>query len=128
MQIHEGSHPDEDKNMYCGSNKPDLYISKGSQVIVVFDTQQGPENVSRTGFQAVYTVGQESCGGVHRSWHGSLQSPGFDNGAYLANQQCTWTLVSSPGNRVEFNIKEMFFTLIISISSSSLLVFACTSK
>lgn len=107
VQIYEGSYPKEFENLYCGSEMPDLYISKGNQVTVVFDSQNGPENAERTGFQAIYTAGQESCGSVHQNWHGSIQSPGYSSGAYKPNLQCTWTLISSPGNRVELKIDEM---------------------
>ena len=72
-------------------------------------TKAGSENVERTGFYAIYSAGVETCGGTIRDAQGRIMSPGFTSGAYPPNLECMWTLMASPGNKVEawFNTMEL---------------------
>jgi len=90
---------------YCGTHVPPSITSVGLALVVKFVTDG---SVQMKGFQASYSKSTSACGGDLTSEHGAFNSPMYPD-SYANNLECTWTITSSPGNRIMLSFN--FFDL-----------------
>ena len=60
-------------------------------------------SISNIGFRLVWHATEPQCGFTMENpeTHGSIQSPGYP-GQYPHNRDCIWTIMTTPGKRIQF--------------------------
>ncbi|XP_037243046.1 cubilin isoform X5 [Falco rusticolus] len=84
---------------YCGTTIPHPITSFSNALVVNFISNN---NFASRGFHATYTASSSSCGGTFHMDRGAFNSPGYPE-PYLLNTECVWTILSSPGNRLQLS-------------------------
>nr|XP_033495310.1 cubilin [Epinephelus lanceolatus] len=84
---------------YCGNEIPHPVTSFSTSLVVNFISDY---SVSRKGFRATYSASTSSCGGDLVMESGAFNSPNYPD-AYPPNVECVWTIISSPGNRIQLS-------------------------
>ncbi|XP_040449627.1 cubilin isoform X3 [Falco naumanni] len=84
---------------YCGTTVPHPITSFSNALVVNFISNN---NFASRGFHATYTASSSSCGGTFHMDRGAFNSPGYPE-PYLLNTECVWTILSSPGNRLQLS-------------------------
>ncbi|XP_039305004.1 cubilin isoform X2 [Solenopsis invicta] len=78
----------------CGEHIPDIpYYSTHNWMHIKFTTDS---SVNGRGFKANYTTIDRRCGGLLKDPNRIIQPP-IENGAYVDNEECIWTIVAPPG-------------------------------
>uniref|UniRef100_A0A4W4F6Q8 Cubilin n=1 Tax=Electrophorus electricus TaxID=8005 RepID=A0A4W4F6Q8_ELEEL len=84
---------------YCGSDLPHPITSFSNAFVVNFVSDS---SVTKKGFRATYMASTSSCGGNLHMESGAFNSPNYPD-AYPPNTECVWTIISSPGNRLQLS-------------------------
>ncbi|KAI4871253.1 hypothetical protein NFI96_019773 [Prochilodus magdalenae] len=84
---------------YCGTDLPHPVTSFSNALVVNFVTDI---SVTRKGFRATYMASTSGCGGNLHMESGAFNSPNYP-AAYPPNIECVWTIISSPGNRLQLS-------------------------
>ncbi|KAK3572019.1 hypothetical protein QTP86_022249 [Hemibagrus guttatus] len=84
---------------YCGTDIPHPVTSFSNALVVNFVSDS---SVNKKGFRATYMASTSACGGNLHMESGAFNSPNYP-GAYPPNTECVWTIVSSPGNRLQLS-------------------------
>ncbi|OWK59671.1 Cubilin, partial [Lonchura striata] len=84
---------------YCGTTMPHPITSFGNALVVNFISNS---DVTARGFHATYAASSSSCGGTFHMDRGAFNSPGYPE-PYPLNSECVWTILSSPGNRLQLS-------------------------
>ncbi|XP_040403063.1 cubilin [Cygnus olor] len=87
------------RGRYCGTAMPHPITSFGNALVVNFISNN---NVTARGFHATYAASSSSCGGTFHMDRGAFNSPGYPE-SYPLNTECVWTILSSPGNRLQLS-------------------------
>uniref|UniRef100_A0A8C3CRJ2 Cubilin n=1 Tax=Cairina moschata TaxID=8855 RepID=A0A8C3CRJ2_CAIMO len=87
------------RGRYCGTTMPHPITSFGNALVVNFISNN---NVTARGFHATYVASSSSCGGTFHMDRGAFNSPGYPE-SYPLNTECVWTILSSPGNRLQLS-------------------------
>uniref|UniRef100_A0A8B9TLQ1 Cubilin n=1 Tax=Anas platyrhynchos TaxID=8839 RepID=A0A8B9TLQ1_ANAPL len=87
------------RGRYCGTTMPHPITSFGNALVVNFISNN---NVTARGFHATYVASTSSCGGTFHMDRGAFNSPGYPE-SYPLNTECVWTILSSPGNRLQLS-------------------------
>uniref|UniRef100_A0A8B9CHJ0 Cubilin n=1 Tax=Anser brachyrhynchus TaxID=132585 RepID=A0A8B9CHJ0_9AVES len=87
------------RGRYCGTTMPHPITSFGNALVVNFISNN---NVTARGFHATYAASSSSCGGTFHMDRGAFNSPGYPE-SYPLNTECVWTILSSPGNRLQLS-------------------------
>ncbi|NXY42567.1 CUBN protein, partial [Ceuthmochares aereus] len=85
---------------YCGTTIPHPITSFGNALVVNFISNNN--NITARGFHATYAASSSSCGGAFHMERGAFNSPGYPE-PYPLNTECVWTILSSPGNRLQLS-------------------------
>ncbi|KAM9307657.1 cubilin [Gastrophryne carolinensis] len=93
------------KGRFCGQVLPHPVTSFSNALVINFVSN----NFSTyRGFHATYAASTSACGGVMHMENGAFNSPGYPEN-YLANMECIWNILSSPGNQLQLSF--MSFSL-----------------
>ncbi|XP_066539114.1 cubilin [Hoplias malabaricus] len=84
---------------YCGKNVPHPVTSFSNALVVNFVSDS---SVTSKGFRATYMASTSGCGGNLHMESGAFNSPNYPD-AYPPNTECVWTIISSPGNRLQLS-------------------------
>ncbi|MCJ8728547.1 hypothetical protein PDJAM_G00005700 [Pangasius djambal] len=84
---------------YCGTDIPHPVTSFSNALVVNFVSDS---SVIRKGFRATYMASTSGCGGNLHMESGAFNSPNYPD-AYPPNIECVWTIISSPGNRLQLS-------------------------
>ncbi|NWR90257.1 CUBN protein, partial [Furnarius figulus] len=84
---------------YCGTTIPHPITSFGNALVVNFISNN---EVTARGFHATYAASLSACGGTFHMDRGAFNSPGYPE-PYPLNSECVWTILSSPGNRLQLS-------------------------
>ncbi|XP_017555843.2 cubilin [Pygocentrus nattereri] len=84
---------------YCGIDIPHPITSFSNALVVNFVSDA---SVTRKGFRATYVASTSGCGGNLHMESGAFNSPNYPD-AYPPNIECVWTIISSPGNRLQLS-------------------------
>ncbi|XP_017269603.1 cubilin [Kryptolebias marmoratus] len=84
---------------FCGHEIPHPVTSFSNSLVVNFISDY---SISGKGFRATYSASTSSCGGDLVMQSGAFNSPNFPD-AYPPNIECVWTIISSPGNRLQLS-------------------------
>ncbi|XP_069504454.1 cubilin [Ambystoma mexicanum] len=84
---------------YCGTSLPHPVTSFSNSMLVSFVSNSA---YSAKGFRASYAASSSACGGTFYMQRGAFNSPGFPE-SYPPNIECVWTILSSPGNRLQLS-------------------------
>uniref|UniRef100_A0A8B9N9X7 Cubilin n=1 Tax=Accipiter nisus TaxID=211598 RepID=A0A8B9N9X7_9AVES len=87
------------RGRYCGTTIPHPITSFGNALVVNFISNN---NIAARGFHATYAASSSSCGGTFHMDRGAFNSPGYPE-PYPLNTECVWTILSSPGNRLQLS-------------------------
>ncbi|NWR74432.1 CUBN protein, partial [Centropus unirufus] len=90
------------RGRYCGTTIPHPITSFGNALVVNFISNN---NVTARGFHATYAASSSSCGGAFHMERGAFNSPGYPE-PYPLSTECVWTILSSPGNRLQLSFME----------------------
>ncbi|KAG9276492.1 cubilin [Astyanax mexicanus] len=100
VEILDGDNSDAPSvGRYCGNDVPHPVTSFSNALVVNFVTDA---SVTRKGFRATYTASTSGCGGNLHMESGAFNSPNYPD-AYPPNIECVWTIISSPGNRLQLS-------------------------
>ncbi|XP_029110994.1 cubilin [Scleropages formosus] len=84
---------------YCGSQVPHPVTSFSNALVVNFISDGYSAD---KGFRATYAASTSACGGSLHMESGAFNSPNYPD-AYPPNIECVWTIISSPGNRLQLS-------------------------
>uniref|UniRef100_A0A8C0FEB1 Cubilin n=1 Tax=Bubo bubo TaxID=30461 RepID=A0A8C0FEB1_BUBBB len=87
------------RGRYCGATMPHPVTSFGNALVVNFISNN---SITARGFRATYAASSSSCGGTFHMDRGAFNSPGYPE-PYPLNTECVWTILSSPGNRLQLS-------------------------
>uniref|UniRef100_A0A8C9LFB5 Cubilin n=1 Tax=Pavo cristatus TaxID=9049 RepID=A0A8C9LFB5_PAVCR len=100
VEILDGNNYDAPlQGRYCGTTMPHPITSFGNALVVNFISNN---NITARGFRATYAASSSSCGGTFHMDRGAFNSPGYPE-PYPLNTECVWTILSSPGNRLQLS-------------------------
>ncbi|NXG01683.1 CUBN protein, partial [Sakesphorus luctuosus] len=100
VEILDGNNYDAPlQGRYCGTTIPHPITSFGNALVVNFISNN---EITAGGFHATYAASSSSCGGTFHMDRGAFNSPGYPE-PYPLNSECVWTILSSPGNRLQLS-------------------------
>ncbi|XP_078391727.1 cubilin [Cetorhinus maximus] len=84
---------------YCGNTIPYPITSFSDALFVNFISN---DVSSFKGFRATYAASTSACGGTYHMETGAFNSPNYPDES-PPNYECVWSIISSPGNRVQLS-------------------------
>ncbi|XP_029444624.1 cubilin [Rhinatrema bivittatum] len=100
VEILDGNNLDAPfRDRYCGSTLPHPVTSFSNALVVNFVSNNF---TTAKGFRATYAASSSACGGTFHMERGAFNSPSYPD-AYPPNTECIWTILSSPGNRLQLS-------------------------
>ncbi|EFN89302.1 Cubilin, partial [Harpegnathos saltator] len=103
IEIHDGDNENATKlATLCGNEyhiPPTPFISTHNYMFIKFTTDNSLEG---RGFKANYTTIDRRCGGLLKT-SGEIIKPPTEDGHYLNDEDCIWTIQAPPGYGVQLN-------------------------
>ncbi|XP_004860031.1 cubilin [Heterocephalus glaber] len=100
IEILDGSDSDAPlRGRYCGFSLPHPITSYSRALTLRFISDSGN---NYDGFHALYAASTSACGGNFHRATGTFETPSYPD-VYPPNSECVWSIISSPGNRIQLS-------------------------
>lgn len=90
---------------YCGNNLPENLVTSSNNIWIEFSSDS--PNSNKKGFNLTLESTHLACGSIYTSNSGEIATKNYPN-LYPNNNDCEWTIVAWPGNRINLQFIDRF--------------------